>query len=420
MSNSKDVMSFCISRENIKTKITNFEYILVFIFIILCGFTSADVIPAKTYILSILCGYYILQKKNKQSLKSLFVLVIGYILIGILQYFKFGYFSYSTIRDIPLLIFSGFYIVDKLGYKFRYAYFNIMVILSVISVVFFVLMVVANYIPDISVFSQGKPYKSIFVYCIRSSEILRLRNCGPFWEPGAFAGYVILVGVLYFKDLKVLWNTQRKKCLMLLLALLTTQSSQGYIMFIILLLGYIYKDRLTMRVIAVSMTMVVAAFIIYNETPFLREKVEEQLSLSKDWESNESLISANRFTTSLLDFYYIEKSPFIGNTDNQKIRYRDHDAILYVVENKGGYGTGSGTTWQMATYGIPLYLLWLFLSCNSLRKFYSKKETLMVITIIILLGSAELYNTYIFYMSLPFIIYGRCRSNMNKKESLSV
>lgn len=71
-------------------------------------------------------------------------------------------------------------------------------------------MVVANYIPDISAFSQGKPYKSIFVYCIRSSEILRLRNCGPFWEPGAFAGYVILVGVLYFKDLKVLWNTQRK------------------------------------------------------------------------------------------------------------------------------------------------------------------------------------------------------------------
>lgn len=89
-------------------------------------------------------------------------------------------------------------------------------------------------------------------------------------------------------------------------------------MFIILLLGYIYKDRLTMRVIAISMIMVIAAFVIYNETPFLREKVEEQLSLSKDWESNESLISANRFTTSLLDFYYIEKSPFIGNTDNQK------------------------------------------------------------------------------------------------------
>lgn len=387
-------------------KISRWEYCIVFLFIIMCGFTSADVIPAKSWILALFGITYFLQRKNKQPLFPLTVLIICYIVIGIAQLKVFGYYSSRPFITIPILMLAGFYVVDKLAERFKYAYMNIMTILSIFSLIFYFVMLFIGYVPNIDLLnSNSQLYRGIFIFNERLGEIIRQRNCGPFWEPGAFAGYIVIVGILFFNELDTLWKTQKKKCVILLITLVTTFSTQGYFAFALLMFFYFFKERLSGKLLVGMFSFAMLSMIAFMSLDFLQEKVSEQLALAKEWETDESLSSANRFTTSLLDLYYVEESPLIGNTENPLLRYRDHSVILWIIDNYGGYGTGSGTTSFMANYGIPLFLLWCFFTYKSLRRRSSAKVSFMILGMYLFLGSGELYFNYIYYMSLPFMIY---------------
>ena len=71
---------------------------------------------------------------------------------------------------------------------------------------------------------------------------------------------------------------------------------------------------------------------------------------------------------------------------------------------------------MIAMYGIPLFLLWIYLTFNAFRVMFSFRETLFVILVLIILGSAEVYNSFILYMSFPFLILGR-KNNVFLKTS---
>lgn len=387
------------------TKISKWEYFIVFLFVVMCGFTSGDIIPGKSWILSF-CGIiYIAQKKNKQSLYPLYFIILAYLLVGYLHIERYNYYSERTFIKIPLLILSGFYVCDKLGDRFKYAYMDIMTIIALISLIFFFIMILTGYVPTINFLNSNPLYKGIFIFNERLSEIERGRNCGPFWEPGAYAGNLLMVGILFFNKLDMLWKMKKRNCIILLIALFTTFSSQGFLTLAILLLLYLFRLKFNTRIFLFAFSFIIVFSIAYISFDFLRLKVNEQLELAKDWESEESLYSANRFSTSLLDWYYITKEPLIGNTENVMIRYRDHPLILNVIEYNGGYGSGSGTTSFIACFGFPLFILWLFLLNKSLKREFTYKERIMVIVLYVILGFGEAYFSYIYYMSLPFILY---------------
>lgn len=394
--------------------ITRFEYFIVFLFVVMCGFTSGNLIPAKSYLLSFMCVLYLYKKRNKQSIKKLLILICAYMLIGIIQWIEYDNISIRCFREIPLLMISGFYVMDKLGERFKYAYMNIMYVIACVSLFFYVIMITTGYVPSLSFLNQHN-YKSIFIFNMRVNEIADHRNCGPFWEPGAFAGYLLMVGLMFFNQLDILWKEYKKKCIILLLALFSTFSSQGYLALGLFLLFYYLRSHLNFKTVFTIIIFCIAATFAYIQFDFLREKVNNQLELASDWESNESLKSANRFSTTLLDVYYIEKSPIIGNTDNFQIRYRDHPFVLNIFDDKGSYGSGSGTSSMIAMYGIPLFLLWIYLTFNAFRVTFSFRETLFATLVIIILGFAEVYNAYILYLSFPFLILGY-RNNVLRKS----
>lgn len=394
--------------------ITRFEYFIVFLFVVMCGFTSGNLIPAKSYLLSFMCVLYLYKKRNKQSIKKLLILICAYMLIGIIQWIEYDNISIRCFREIPLLMISGFYVMDKLGERFKYAYMNIMYVIACVSLFFYVIMITTGYVPSLSFLNQHN-YKSIFIFNMRVNEIADHRNCGPFWEPGAFAGYLLMVGLMFFNQLDILWKEYKKKCIILLLALFSTFSSQGYLALGLFLLFYYLRSHLNFKTVFTIIIFCIAATFAYIQFDFLREKVNSQLELAADWESTESLRSANRFSTTLLDFYYIDKSPIIGNTDNLQIRYADHPFILNVIDEKGSYGSGSGTSSAIATYGIPLFILWIYFTFLAFKRSFSIKESVFSVLFIVLLGFAEAYNTYILYLSFPFIILNDSKNNLNKR-----
>lgn len=386
-------------------KITKYEYFIVALFVVLCGFTSGYVIPAKTYFLGLMGILYLVKKKNRQSIYPLISLILAYIVIGIIQKVIYNNYSSRLFIDVPLLMLSGFYIMDKLGCRFRYAYMNVMTIIAGISIIFYVIMLISGYVPSLSIFERPN-YKSIFIYNIRLNEIVNHRNCGPFWEPGAYSGYLLMIPILFFNNLKTLWTNYKRKCIILLIAFLTTFSAQGYIILGLLISFYYFKGRINIKTVTIGCFLIILSVLLYMKLDFLHEKVTEQLELTSDWDANDALLSANRFTTSMLDWYYIEKSPFIGNTDNPLVRYRDHPFIIEIIDRNGEYGSGSGITSFIAMYGVPLFSLWILLVYCSLRRLFTTLESIFVLLLFILLGLAEVYMNYIFYVSLPFLFLG--------------
>lgn len=86
-----------------------------------------------------MCLLYINKKENKQSIKKLLILICAYLLIGIIQWIEYNNISIRCFREIPLLMISGFYVMDKLGERFKYAYMNIMCVIACVSLFFMLL-----------------------------------------------------------------------------------------------------------------------------------------------------------------------------------------------------------------------------------------------------------------------------------------
>jgi len=319
-------------------KATGFEYFLAFMFAVLGGFEAAGVIPLKTYILSLLCIVFIFKNRRNLSmdvLLPLILMIVAFEVVGYIHIKSIGFASKRTLLELPLLVLSGFYIVTRLGDKFRYLLLHVMTVLSFISLFFFFIMLLTGYIPRTPLSTDMYP-GNVFFYVIRAGEIILARNCGPYWEPGAFGGYILLTLMLFFNSFEELWKRYKKHVIILLLALLTTKSTQAYVCGMMLVLFYFYRERLTVRTFLYGVMIFAVIAVAFTQLPFLQEKINEHLELAADWEDKQSILSANRFTTTMVDIYDITRSPLYGNTDEPEIRYSENSQIQWIITNMGG------------------------------------------------------------------------------------
>ncbi len=102
------------------------------------------------------------------------------------------------------------------------------------------------------------------------------RNCGPFWEPGAFQGYINLA---FFIDM-MSGNKDggRRRYVIYILSVISTLSTGGYIVLFVNLMYYmIYGNKSIPRVtivIFMALFIMMAAYL-YETLPFLGEKIAE-------------------------------------------------------------------------------------------------------------------------------------------------
>lgn len=395
-------------------KISAYEYFLGLMFIILCGFTAGGVIPAKTYILLLLgiVSWVNNPRRYKHSLGEVLLLCLSFILICIAHYTYYSYFDKGII-DKVFLILCGYFVLKQLKRKFCFIYFKLMYYLAFLSIICYILQI-QRIIPDIPYFYKDVKvaYHGIFFWNVRFNEIRAgsngfPRNCGPFWEPGAFSGYLLMIPVLYFNNLKLLWDNYRKESIVLIITFLTTFSTQGYVgAFILGVSKYIslVNSKYALRALFSSLFFVYAAFISYETLPFLKEKIDSQLDISKEWNDDSAIQGSDRFSTTMLDLENIGRSPLVGNTTDYHRLYRKYPILLKKIELDGSRGSGSGMTSFMAEFGILLWLIWLALTYKSLSTFYSnKRSAFLVCLFLIALGQGESYITQIFYLSIPFL-----------------
>jgi hypothetical protein len=296
----------------------------------------------------------------------------------------------------------GGLILNYLKEKFAYVFFRVISALSLISLFGFIIINLSGL--DLPYIKIGPFYKSFFLYGSLPGEAL-LRNCGMFWEPGAFAGILTLCLALNFKYLNYYWVNYKLQLIYIFFALLTTQSTTGYIVvFFIFLFNLINYKNFFQRIILIF-TFLFISFYIYNKTNFLKTKLDNQFFKA----SNQRIgsFSNSRFGSIIFDLHYISKHPFSGNGFNFKTRYADHQFLFRGASEKTDViGSGNGFFSFLASMGVFFIILYFYLLWET-SKTIGNKFAFFICLIVFLNLQGEQFFNYPLYLSLPFIIFDK-------------
>jgi hypothetical protein len=172
------------------------------------------------------------------------------------------------------------------------------------------------------------------------------RNSGPFWEPGAFQGYLNLA--IFFSIGKA-GSIKFGEFFVLFLALLSTMSSTGYIVFGVIIIIYsLYFSKKKVKYMFIAPLIIISSIYIFQSIPFLHEKIDTQLSTSNIDSKN-----AQRFNSFGRDLVTFSDNYLVGTGSNIKNRYgtKNIEDISFST---------TGITNFLATYGIFFSLFYIY------------------------------------------------------------
>lgn len=377
---------------------------LVWLLMFVCGnpFVGFYLDKFVNIILLLIVFIYYRPTFNMVEKKTISRWVIFLLLIFSGQLLVLGSVSYLACANFVAKLVLGFSIALIIGPRFKDAYISVMSVLALISLFFFMLQLLGITLPSI-IPSEQKSSLGIYTISIPSEySNYRLRNSGMFWEPGAYAGYINLAFMLYVNNLGELFKKYRAKVVILLIALLTTLSTTGYICLGIIFVFYVMESHVgkSAKVILLFITILFAV-VLFNSLDFLGEKVVSQMETTSElsYDSNEH----SRFGSILVDWFYIQLHPIFGNGFSLSTRYAYH---LQFYDEDTLLGFGNGFTGIIGTLGIPFMLLYLY-------SFY-KNRTLVkwgfMTGFVILALQGEQYMNYPLFIMLPFINYAGFRT----------
>ena len=380
-----------------REKINFLEYFLVMMLIFVSGnpvFCNLPVFPF--FQLVFLFVALLFRRLHFHPKMWLFVISMSVVFFG--QYVILGEISILGCLNRLLKVFFGTAVFAFLKEKFRYAYLDVMAVIAAISIVCFTMQVLNIPIP-LKFFSFRSPrFFTSLIYNYVIEHHGKLRNAGCFWEPGAYACYLMLIPVLFMDSWQKIVRDCPVRCGLVFVALLTTFSTTGYITLIICIaLGIIANSK---RKYLVALTIVpllaFGSYKMYNTLDFLGTKVESQTDdLERETERNE--FSNTRFGSLLFDLHYIRKHPVFGNGMIEKTRYADNKE-LWGVE----LGHGNGFSNFLAQMGIPIMILY-FVLMYRLSPFSRYQRFSNIIILLCLMQGEQLFN-YPLIISFPFVI----------------
>jgi len=308
--------------------------------------------------------------------------------------------SYLAISNLLLKILMGGIIVNYLKDQFVYYFFKVIASLSLISLFFFIMInILGVTIPHISL---GLDINSYFIYGT-SGEIHMLKNAGMFWEPGAHAGILTLCLALNLKNLKFYWSQYQFQLVIIILTLLTTQSTTGYLAGFLILLFYFFKPKNIAISLIASTILFAVGYYIYETTDFLKDKIESQFE--KTNEQGIGDFSNSRFGSLIFDWHYIAKHPLIGNGFDEKTRYADHQ-FLFSGTKGDVIGSGNGFSHYLACMGI-FFMIGYFVLLWKATFVNGKLYGLLIISLVLINLQGEQWLNFPLYLGLPFLVLFR-------------
>ncbi len=293
---------------------------------------------------------------RKLSFSYMFV----FLLIGFLAYFIVVTFKFHEVhpRFFGMYIvnfFLAYVVVNAFKQRFLIMYANIVYYLCIICLVFWVIQVVApgiltSILKPLSVSGPNENHINIVLYTIESDVILENfaipRNSGFAWEPGAFASFINLAifSLLITSKFKIF---RTNKFWVLSVALLTTMSTTGYSLYLILLTFYAYNQKSKYFVTLVPVILMLTMYI--SSLPFMTEKLKEVSSFNTEELIYNSITwgfdyRPQRFESIQIDFIDFVNHPIVG--------YGGHSEAKWTEQLGAKISTVSGFGNLLAIFGM--------------------------------------------------------------------
>ncbi len=364
------------------------DYFFVLLLICYSGnpfFIFSPFVREAHIILTIIFAFLIFKRGKFDIYLKYILFVLPIFVIMLLHMAMFVEASISTNLFMLMKMFIGVSVVCMVGKRFIYAYVNTIVVLTVISLICWIYNIIFGLIPGGVAVTEICNSIVVYTQDIYRVQDASLRNTGMFWEPGAHQGFLnlALVFLMRLDDI----NKRRFKAIVLVLGVLSTQSTTGYIVLMLVSLMYVLeKEKVSgSRKSLLFVVFLFASYFIYTEVSFLGDKIEDNLS--------DTSSSQGRVTDFIKYKQLIEEHPLMGNSYNSKVV------------------SGNGFFYQIVSIGFigTLYLL-VFLYKKVLKGTTPLFATLFLATIIVMYNG-EVFVTMPFFMALPFIEFPKQSKN---------
>lgn len=380
----------------------NIDYGLVFLLAAVSGmpFFNGDLPLMGLFVVSLLV--FLLRKDGFH--RYYFFILFAFVILALFHSIRENYFPQNTYIGLIVKISSAYFIITTVNQNFRKLYVNIIVFFSLISYLFFLPLLISpaldGILNSIAIVPPFEPYesKSLFFYHLNLNRPEGLyRNCGPFWEPAAFGGY-LLIALMF--NMAERGNLKGRKSVILIITLISTLSTTIFILLAVLFFFYFFfsqKFIVKLFTVPIILTLFTIGFV---QLPFLQEKIMfewQRGDLTYEMRNNVQ-IGHTRLSSAIADFKDLQKYPLIG-TGLFSPSYYDYREVKT---------RHNGLTKQIAQFGLIgmlIYFYSIFRSFNRLAKYSDLKNGLgpVFFALILGMGIAEVYFDKTFFWSLVFL-----------------
>ena len=378
------------------------DYTLLFLLVAVTGipfFKVGDI----TFLILFLCfaGFVFLYRKLRFDRFFIFFFLL-YLIVMVAQMVKFNYLPLTTYLGVFIRIFFAYFTVRILGRNFTKYYVEIIYVLSIIGFFIYVPQLIAPgfgrfLATSISPLLRNPLYAGDIWYApdiilyVFNSGVGTFRNCGPFWEPGAYAGFLIIAMIFHYLENRTITD---KKSIILLLALLSTVSTTGIIalgFFLVMFLGNkvapIYKLILIPSILA-------AIVISFTTLDFLGDKITSQMDVTSTHHNT-------RFKSAVLDLRDFAENPVLGLGRDSKTRFKG-------ITNPILTHRTNGLSSYLVTYGIFIFLFYfgsIFYAFYKLciKNNYHPKYALYGLILLFIVGFSEAFFSLPFFYGLAML-----------------
>ena len=409
---------------HIFSRVSFYDYFFVLLLILFAGrgnqfFASASLNDNPAGILLLVIFTFILAMKWQIVFnKNFYLLILCLFIYFIAVTIKYGEFRPTIFLTYFFIFFIVYAAVKALKFNLFAVYEQIIYFLAIISLFMWTMQTIlggdtlysyVRLIPSIETFSNVSTRAlNIIVYSVQPTSISLLygipipRNCGYTWEPGAFAVYLCLAIFINLFFTKAERNNKIHFWI-LVLALLSTQSTTGYIIFLVIIFYYFLNKSKSLLILA--MPLVIIILISLFSLPFMSNKIIE---VFKQVQEEDILISRSvmeaasyapgRFLSFTIAFKDFLDNPILGlgTVSEESWTYRIGASI----------STISGIGNLLAQFGIVGFLFFIILTVRSsiffAERFKYKGKLLLFILIISISVS---YSIIILPMVMSFWMY---------------
>ncbi len=339
--------------------------------------------------------------------KFIIVYVFIFLLVQFLQMIKFYYLPTSTFLGLHIRVLYAYFTIRIVGERFFKYYVDILYYSTLISFFFYF----TSYIPGVEDLfieyitplfrnplvdynSYNTVFPSVIVYCFNAHAddmVALLRNAGPFWEAGAFAGFLVIA--IIFNTI-IENNLFSKKNNWLLFGLLTTFSTTGLIVIMFFVFSYVMTNSSIYIKVLLIPLIIIGSVYAFTTLDFLGAKVTEKMNIEEAGYNT-------RFTSAYLDFMDTLENPILGLGRAEKTRFKGETDEFVIHRN-------NGVTNFLVYYGFIIFACYFFLIYYTFRRMcvhynFSPTFALYAIGMIFLIGFSEGYFTRPLFFGLTMM-----------------